>query len=126
VIETLIIILIALALIFSIIGVAGLFRFPDIYTRIHAAGLVGSLGLFLSGASVLLYAYTLYATGNAAWLNFGAHVVLALIVVVLTATTSTHAIARSAYRSGNIPKVRAIDALEDDEPKIMIQEVARK
>ena len=39
-IETAIIILVVLSLFFSILGVIGLFRFPDFYTRIHAAGLL--------------------------------------------------------------------------------------
>jgi multicomponent Na+:H+ antiporter subunit G len=51
---------------------------------------------------------------------------LALIVVFLTATTSTHAIARSAYQSGNIPKVCMIDALEEDKSKMTILGDAQK
>ena len=125
-IETAIIIFVLLSLFFSILGVVGLFRFPDFYTRIHAAGLVGSFGVLFAGFAVLLYAYTLWAAGEEAWFNYGAHVLLALVVVVVTATTSTHAIARSAYRSGNTPKVHVIDALEEDEPKMMAQEEARK
>ncbi len=124
--ETVILIFVVLSLIFSILGVAGLFRFPDFYTRIHAAGLVGSFGLLFAGASVLLYAYTLYAAGESAWFNYGAHVILALAIVVVTATTSTHAIARSAYRSGNMPKDVSVDALREDEPKMKAQEEARK
>lgn len=125
-IETLIVVFVVLSLIFSILGVLGLFRFPDFYTRIHAAGLVGSFGVLFSGFAVLLYAYTLWTAGEDAWFNYGAHVLLALVIVVVTATTSTHAIARSAYRSGNTPKVHVIDALEEDEPKMMAQEEARK
>jgi multicomponent Na+:H+ antiporter subunit G len=126
VIEIFIIFLTVLALIFSILGVVGLFRFPDAYTRMHAAGLVGSFGFLFSGAAVLLYAYTLYAAGNATWLNFGAHVILALFIVVLTTTTSMHAIARSAYQSGNTPKVYVIDALEENKPKVVLQGDTRK
>ncbi len=125
-IETAIVILVLLSLVFSILGVAGLFRFPDFYTRIHAAGLVGSFGLLFAGFAVLLYAYVLYAAGEAAWFNYGAHVLLALAVVVVTATTSTHAIARSAYRSGNMPKDASVDALAEDEPKMRAQEEAPK
>jgi len=124
--EIAIVILVVLSLFFSILGVIGLFRFPDFYTRMHAAGLVGSFGLLFAGLAVLLYAYTLYAAGEAAWFNYGAHVLLALIVVFVTATTSTHAIARSAYRSGNMPKGAVIDALKEDEPKMRTQEEARK
>lgn len=125
-IDELIILFVVLSLLFSILGVIGLFRFPDFYTRIHAAGLVGSFGLLFAGLAVLLYAYVLYTAGEPAWFNYGAHVLLALAVVVVTSTTSTHAIARSAYRSGNTPKVHVIDALERDEPAMMVQEEARK
>lgn len=125
-IETLIVICVVIAVIFSIIGVAGLFRFPDFYTRIHAAGLVGSFGMLFSVTAVLLYSYLLYTSGESEWLNFAGHVILALVIVFLTATTSTHAIARSAYRSGNLPKNTVIDALKDDEEIMKTQEKARK
>ena len=127
-IETAIVILVLLSLIFSILGVAGLFRFPDFYTRIHAAGLVGSFGLgHANNVYACLYnCLNVFLTGEAAWFNYGAHVLLALAVVVVTATTSTHAIARSAYRSGNMPKDASIDALAEDEPKMRAQEEARK
>lgn len=86
-----------------------------------------ALAYSFAGLAVLLYAYVLYTAGEeSAWFNYGAHVLLALAVVVITSTTSTHAIARSAYRSGNTPKVHVIDALERDEPAMMAQEEARK
>ncbi|MDU9377125.1 Na(+)/H(+) antiporter subunit G1 [Methanocorpusculaceae archaeon Sp1] len=124
-IDEIIILFIVISIIFSVLGVIGLFRFPDFYTRIHAAGLVGSFGLLFAGLGVLLYAYTLYAAGDEAWFNYGAHVLLALIIVVVTASTSTHAIARSAYRSGNTPKIQ-MDALKKDEHKMTAQQEARK
>jgi multicomponent Na+:H+ antiporter subunit G len=113
--EILIAVCIVIALIFSILGVAGLFRFPDFYTRMHAAGLVGSFGFLFTVIAVLLYSYLLYASGEGEWLNFAAHVLLAAVVVFITATTSTHAIARSAYRSGNTPENAVVDALKEEE-----------
>lgn len=112
-IDIIVTICVLIALIFSVLGVIGLFRFPDFYTRIHAAGLVGSFGLLFMGAAVLIYAVGLLLSGDGAWLNYGAHIILALIVAVITGTTSTHAIARSAYRSGNTP-VAKNDALKED------------
>ncbi len=116
---------VVISLIFNILGVIGLFRFPDFYTRIHAAGLVGSLGFLFMGAAVLVYAGGLLLSGDEAWLNYGAHVVLALVIVVITGTTATHAIARSAYRSGNMP-VAKIDALNADETKMKHREERKK
>ncbi len=120
-IEIIITICVVIAVFFSVIGVIGLFRFPDFYTRIHAAGLVGSFGLLFMGLAVFIYAAGLWIDGNEAWLNFGAHVLFALVIVVITSTTSTHAIARSAYRSGNMPKAK-VDALNNDLPKMEEQE----
>ncbi len=112
-IDIIVTVCVLISLIFSILGVIGLFRFPDFYTRIHAAGLVGSFGILFMGAAVLIYAAGLFLSGEGAWLNFGAHILIALVVTVITGTTSTHAIARSAYRSGNRPDAKS-DALKDD------------
>jgi len=125
-IDTIIIIFVILSLFFSIVGVIGLFRLPDVYTRLHAAGMVGSLGLLFAGLAVLIYAAGLWLAGDGAWLNFGTHVILALIVVLISSTTSTHAIARSAYRSGIKPKNALTDALNNDLPKMEEQEEKRK
>lgn len=112
-IDIIVTVCVLISLIFSILGVIGLFRFPDFYTRIHAAGLVGSFGILFMGAAVLIYAAGLFFSGEGAWLNFGAHILIALVVTVITGTTSTHAIARSAYRSGNAP-IAKNDALKED------------
>lgn len=120
-IDIIVTVCVVISLIFCILGVIGLFRFPDFYTRIHAAGLVGSLGFLFMGAAVLTYAIGLLLAGDEAWLNFSTHLVLALLVVVITGTTATHAIARSAYRSGNMP-IAKTDVLKADEPKIKRRE----
>ncbi|WP_319378268.1 monovalent cation/H(+) antiporter subunit G [uncultured Methanocorpusculum sp.] len=120
-IDIIVTVCVVISLIFCILGVIGLFRFPDFYTRIHAAGLVSSLGFLFMGAAVLTYAVGLLLAGDEAWLNFSTHLVLALLVVVITGTTATHAIARSAYRSGNMP-ISKTDALKADEPKMKRRE----
>ncbi|MDO5844987.1 MAG: monovalent cation/H(+) antiporter subunit G [Methanocorpusculum sp.] len=125
-VEIAIIILLALSLIFSVLGVIGLFRFPDFYTRIHAAGLVSSFGLIFAGIAVLVFAINAFMGGAGEYLNYSLHLIIAMIVVIITGTTSTHAIARSAYRSGNVPRVHVIDALKDDIDKIQKQEEKRK
>lgn len=125
-VEIAIIVLLALSLIFSILGVIGLFRFPDFYTRIHAAGLVSSFGLIFAGIAVLVFAINAFNSGAGEYLNFSFHLIIAMLVVIITGTTSTHAIARSAYRSGNTPHVHVVDALKDDADKIQKQEAKRK
>lgn len=81
--------------------------------RFHAAGIVGSLGLLFTGAAVLVFAGWQNSLGDSDYIGFICHAVLALLVTLITATTSTHIIARSAHRSGNKPKV-SLDALEEE------------
>lgn len=81
--------------IFSALGVLGLYRLPDVYCRLHASGKISTLGLFgiLVGAAILMPATALK--------------VLALAVfIIITSPVATHAIALAAYRSG-VPQERA-------------------
>lgn len=82
--------LVGLGVFFFLTSAVGLLRFPDFYTRMHAAGKCDTLGALL----VLI--------GLAALQGFGlASVKILLIAVFLFATspTATHAIARSALRN---------------------------
>lgn len=82
--------LVGLGVLFFLTSAVGLLRFPDFYTRMHAAGKCDTLGALL----VLI--------GLAALQGFGlASVKILLIAVFLFATspTATHAIARSALRN---------------------------
>jgi multicomponent Na+:H+ antiporter subunit G len=75
--------------VFCVLGVLGMVRMPDIYTRLHATGKVATVGLLgiLLGAAVLMPALTLK--------------VLALIVfLIFTLPVGSHAIALAAYRRG--------------------------
>ncbi|NDJ60590.1 MAG: hypothetical protein GYB67_05655 [Chloroflexi bacterium] len=74
---------------FSAIGVLGLIRFPDVYSRIHASGKVATLGLFgiLVGVAFLVPETTLRAIALG-------------IFVILTLPVASHAIASAAYRLG--------------------------
>ncbi|MDL1900045.1 Na+/H+ antiporter subunit G [Anaerolineae bacterium CFX9] len=76
-------------LFFSVVGVIGLLRFPDVYTRIHSSGKVSTLGIF----GVLV--------STAFLLEGAAPKVLALAIFVLvTSPVTAHAIASAAYRQG--------------------------
>ncbi|MFN8530577.1 MAG: monovalent cation/H(+) antiporter subunit G [Anaerolineae bacterium] len=82
-------------LFFSVVGILGMVRLPDVYTRLHSTGKVSTLGLFglLVGTALLLpgVAFKLIALA---------------IFAVLTMPVSTHAIAKAAYGHG-VPLVRA-------------------
>jgi multicomponent Na+:H+ antiporter subunit G len=82
--------------IFSILGVVGLIRLPDVYTRLHATGKVGLFGVVL------------LLIGDVAFTPLGLSKGLALIVLLMIGGPATsHALASAAYRSG-IPMKQAI------------------
>ncbi|MBL4618607.1 MAG: monovalent cation/H(+) antiporter subunit G [Marinicaulis sp.] len=77
-----------------VIGAIGLIRFPDFFTRLHAAGVTDTAGAELIILAMMLQSPT--------WL----HVVkLAFIGVFLflTSPVATHAIAHAAWRTGFKP-----------------------
>ena len=86
---------------FSLIGVLGYLRLPDVYTRLHATGKVGVFGV------VLLLVAAVF------WTPLGWAKALLLIVLLMVAgPVATHAIASAAYRIG-VPREEPVrDDLE--------------
>ena len=74
---------------FSIIGMIGYIRLPDVYTRLHATGKVG-----VYGAVLLLVAAALWTP-----LGWGKALLL-IILLMVSGPVSTHAISSAAYRIG--------------------------
>ncbi|MFN2225754.1 MAG: monovalent cation/H(+) antiporter subunit G [Anaerolineae bacterium] len=98
---------------FSVLGVLGYVRLPDVYSRLHA---VGKVGVF--GAVLLL-------VGAVAWTPLGAGKGLVLISLLLLAGPVTaHALASAAYRVG----IPLRGAIRDDlapavkEPQPLVEE----
>ena len=82
------VILLALGSIVTTISVYGVFRMPDVYGQLHAAGMASGLG-----AITILLASV--ATRDAATIT---DAVLVIAFLLLTAPISSHAIAWAAYR----------------------------
>lgn len=85
---------------FSLVGVLGYLRLPDVYTRLHATGKVGVFG------TVLLLVAAVFGTP----LGVGKGLVLIALLLVAGPVTS-HAIASAAYRLG-IAMVQERDDLQ--------------
>lgn len=80
-----------------IAGGIGLLRMPDLYTRLHAAGVTDTLGalLVLSGLAL-----------HAGWSPVTVKLALTLLLLWVTSPVASHALARAA-RAGKIaPLVR--------------------
>ena len=75
---------------FGISGGIGLLRFPDFYTRMHAAGVTDTLCAALILLGLML---------QAGWGLVLIKLFLILALLLLTSPTATHALARAALHS---------------------------
>jgi multicomponent Na+:H+ antiporter subunit G len=79
--------LIGSALMFT--GALGVLRFPDIYSRMHAAGVTETLAttLLLSGLMIL-----------AGWSLVLLKLIMILLFILFTSPTASHALAKAVWR----------------------------
>lgn len=98
-------------LFFCAIGVLGVLRMPNVYTRLHASGKVATLGLF----GLLIGAVFLMPT-----LFFLKILALGLFVLI-TGPVATHAIAASEYRRKEI--VEELVDMKDEVDDVDMQSV---
>jgi len=92
---------------FCITGGVGILRFPDFFTRLHAASVTDSLG-----AGFILLGLMLQA-GLSLVL---AKLILILIFMLLTGPTATHAVAKAALHSGFEPQLAKKPPTDGDNP----------
>jgi multicomponent Na+:H+ antiporter subunit G len=83
------ILLILVGTAFSLLGVIGYIRLPDVYTRMHAAGKVNVFGvIFLLIAAILV---TPLSLGNS---------LIFIVLLLIAGPVGVHAMASAAYRIG--------------------------
>lgn len=76
---------------FGISGALGLFRFPDFFTRVHAASVTDSMAAILIIGGLLLQ--TSFDLNTA-------KLVFILLFLMITSPTASHALAKSARHGG--------------------------
>ncbi|MEW9675581.1 Na+/H+ antiporter subunit G [Lentibacillus sp. L22] len=101
--------LILIGSVISVISAIGLIRFPDVYTRSHAATKSSALAVFLTLSGVFLYFW--------ASESFSVRLLLGILFVFTTAPVAGHLIIRAAYRSG----VKRSDITIEDELKDVLR-----
>lgn len=98
--DTIVYVLIGIGLFISSMSVVGLMRFPDIYTRLHAATKTTTFGsIFIVGGVIV--ENLIYMDQSS--LVIVIHAMLALMVIIFTNPISAHAIARASMLSGIRP-----------------------
>lgn len=94
-------ILILVGLLFFFGSVVGLVRFPDFYTRMHAAGKGDTLSTVLILAGLALY---LFHDGiDMAKILVALKIMAICAFIMLTSPTSTHALMQAGYEEGVNP-----------------------
>jgi multicomponent Na+:H+ antiporter subunit G len=81
---------------FGITGAMGLFRFPEFYTRVHAASVTDSMATLLIISGLLLQAPS--------WI-VAVKLLFILFFLLLTSPTASHALAKAARHGGLKPLV---------------------
>lgn len=88
-------------------GAIGIVRFPDVFARMHAAGIADSLG-----AALVLVGLALTQGLSTA----SARMLLILAFLWITSPTATHALARNALAAGLRPRTADDPAGDEDPP----------
>ncbi|WOI53962.1 monovalent cation/H(+) antiporter subunit G [Parvularcula sp. LCG005] len=95
---------------FILTGAIGVIRFPDFYTRLHAAGVTDTLG-----ADLILLAMV-FQSDN--WITI-VKLFIIFVFLLLTSPVSTHAVAHAAWAKGLNPRTgKDLHYPEDDEDVI--------
>ena len=100
--------LLAAGSIFVLIGGFGLIRFPDFYTRLHAAGITDTLGAELILLGVMFQAGLSLVT---------VQLILISLFIFFTSPTATHAVANAARVMGLKPMLVPDKDLENAEDR---------
>lgn len=93
---------------FAIVGAVGILRFPDFWSRLHAASISDSAGVIL-----LLIGMALQAGLTLVSVKLG----LILLFLFITGPTSTHAVANAALVSGLKPRRSSVDTNDPKTPE---------
>lgn len=101
-------VMLVVAAAFALIATIGLLRFPDVYTRMHAASKAGTLGSGVALISLAVYSQELDVVTRA---------IAGVVFFLLTAPVAAHLLARAAYLAGYPPcAATRIDAMAGEAP----------
>jgi multicomponent Na+:H+ antiporter subunit G len=87
--------LLGLGAVMLIIGGIGLIRLPDVFARMHSAGIIDTLGVGAIMLGLML---------QAGWTIVSVKLALIVVFILFTGPTATHALARAALHGGVVPQ----------------------
>ena len=97
IINTISVILISIGIVFFIGGAVGVLRFPDFYTRMHAAGKGDTCSMLL-----ILTGLALFQLNDPTLANFlvVGKIFFITLFIMITSPTSTHALIKAGFEEG--------------------------
>lgn len=96
-------IFIAGGLFFMLVGTVGVLRMPDVYTRLHAAGMTDTMGAGLLLLGMALQTIVGIAHGESSYWFVLVRLVLVYAFLLFTSPIATHALARAGLAGGVEP-----------------------
>jgi len=112
---------------FMALGAVGLHRFSDVYNRLHAGTKCTTFGSIFIGLSIFLYALRNWFAATqgevipmdgGGQLNLAIHAFIAVVAIMITNPTSSHALARAAHKAGERPVSGPNEPVIDDLAKL--------
>jgi multicomponent Na+:H+ antiporter subunit G len=94
---------IAGGLFFMLVGTIGVLRLPDVYTRLHAAGMTDTMGAGLLLLGMALQAIKGVQHGETSYWFVFIRLVLVYAFLLFTSPIATHALARAGLAGGVEP-----------------------
>jgi multicomponent Na+:H+ antiporter subunit G len=98
--DIIVMVLIIAGLLFFFATTVGILRFPDFYTRMHAAGKGDTLSSLLMLLALTLYNFQEFSLAN---LLLATKILLIAVFIFMASPTATHAITDAGYESGVKP-----------------------
>ena len=94
---------IVLGLFFMLVGTIGILRLPDVYTRLHAAGMTDTMGAGFLLQGMFLYTVEEMIHGHTSYWTVLVRLLLVYAFILFTSPIATHALARAGLAGGVEP-----------------------
>ncbi len=91
---------------FILVGAIGLVRLPDVFARMHGAGIIDTLG-----AGAIMTGLMIQGGLSIVTIKLG----LIIVFIMFTSPTATHALARAAIHGGVNPRIEESGAGDKDQ-----------
>jgi multicomponent Na+:H+ antiporter subunit G len=90
-------------LFFMIVGTIGVLRMPDVYTRLHAAGMTDTMGAGLLLLGMAFHTVVGMMHGETQWWTVLVRLAFVYAFLLFTSPIATHALARAGLAGGVEP-----------------------